>query len=103
MISPPPSLFKLVSDDIKADATWKTWLDQVHRNITYSQSGSETLASGTASVTFTGDEPTTSYSILLAGDANETFYWASKATTGFTINSSNGTSTANVDWVIIRN
>ena len=64
-------------------------------------SGSETLSSGTATVTFGTAEPDANYNIYLSGDANETFYWSSKATTGFTITSSNGSSTANVDWLIV--
>jgi hypothetical protein len=64
-------------------------------------SGSVTLSSGTAAVSFSTNEPDANYNIYLSGDANETFYWASKAVGGFTINSSNGSSTANVDWVII--
>jgi hypothetical protein len=64
--------------------------------------GSVTLASGTASVTFGTAETNTSYRIVLSGNAGETFSWASKATGGFTINSSNASSTATVDWLIYR-
>lgn len=64
--------------------------------------GQVTLSSGTASVSFGTAEPDASYYIALSGSANETFYWASKGTGGFTINSSNGSSTATVDWIIIR-
>jgi hypothetical protein len=64
--------------------------------------GQETLSSGTATVTFTTEEDDNSYYIFLSGDAGEAFSWASKATTGFTINSDSGASTATVDWFIIR-
>lgn len=66
------------------------------------ESGSETLSSGTVSVTFGTAQADTSYQITLSWDANETLRWGSKATTGFTITSSNGSSTANVDWTIAR-
>lgn len=101
MLQPPPSLHKLVTDDLKSDWQWKSWLNQVYRESISYQAGSATLASGTATVTFTENVPDTNFSILLGGNANETFYWSSKATTGFTINSSNGTSTATVDWTIV--
>lgn len=62
--------------------------------------GTATLSSGTASITFDKQKHSADYQIQLTGDANETFYFSSKAATGFTINSSNGSSTANVDWVV---
>jgi hypothetical protein len=66
------------------------------------ESGQETLSSGTASVTFGNAEKNTTYSINLGCAANETFYFSSKATSGFTINSSNASSTAACDWSISR-
>lgn len=80
-------------DDITAleDTNVKLW-----------DTGTATLASGTASVSFGTAQPNTSYQILLTGDTAETFTWASKATGGFTINSSNGSSSANVDWFVVR-
>lgn len=67
-----------------------------------SQRGTATLAAGTASVSLPIAEPNTSYRISLSGNAAETFSWASKATSGFTINSSNAGSTASVDWTVSR-
>lgn len=68
--------------------------------------GSATLASGTKAVDFTdigsSDEPDAVYAVLISSEVNETFWVTSKATTGFTINSSNGSSTATVDWILIR-
>ena len=64
--------------------------------------GSVTLSSGTASVSFGTAEPDSSYYVVVTGNAAETFYVTSKATSGFTITSSNGSSTANVDWILIR-
>ena len=64
-------------------------------------SGSATLSGGTAAVSFGTNEPDANYNIYLTGDAAEIFTWASKAVGGFTINSDNGASTANVDWLII--
>jgi hypothetical protein len=66
-------------------------------------SGTVTLASGTSTApAISPNEQDAGYRISLSGDAAETFTWASKAVGGFTINSSNGSSTANVDWVVYR-
>ena len=65
--------------------------------------GSVTLSSGTASVSFAVAEANTSYRVMLSGNTSgEVFTWASKTTSGFTINSDNGSSTAIVDWQICR-
>jgi hypothetical protein len=47
-------------------------------------------------------EPDASYFVSLSGNASETFFVTGKATSGFTLNSSNVTSTATVDWHLIR-
>ena len=67
---------------------------------TAEESGQVTLSSGTASVSFAANKSAATYEISLSGDAAEIFSWASKAVGGFTINSNNGSSTANVDWAI---
>ena len=65
--------------------------------------GSATFAtSGTVAVSFGTAESDTSYYVSISGDANETYWITSKATGGFTINSSNASSTATVDWVLVR-
>lgn len=64
--------------------------------------GTATLSAGTAAVSFALSEPDANYRITLAGNVAETFSYASKTATGFTINSSNGSSTASVDWTITR-
>jgi hypothetical protein len=65
--------------------------------------GTVTFASAaTATVTFTNTEVDGNYLIQLAGNANEVFWWSARGTTGFTINSSNATSTAIVHWWISR-
>lgn len=72
--------------------------------------GSVTLAGGSASVGFVTAANTnyvtpqfdTGYCVSLTGYANETFYVTQKATTGFTIMSSNPASTATVDWTVVR-
>lgn len=70
------------------------------------KTGRATLAAGTTAIDFSSlgllDEDDTEYSILLSGDQDETFRWADKTETGFTINSSYGGSTANVDWQVLR-
>jgi hypothetical protein len=65
--------------------------------------GSATFATAaTVAVSFGTAEPDASYYVIVTGDVNETFWITSKATGGFTINSSNGSSTATVDWMLIR-
>jgi parallel beta-helix repeat protein len=65
--------------------------------------GTATFASAaTKSVTFTRAEADTSYRVAVGAEANETIWVTSKTTSGFTLNSSNATSTAVVDWVIVR-
>jgi hypothetical protein len=64
--------------------------------------GSVTLVAGTASVSFSVAEPDTSYFLALSGSAAESFGWSAKATTGFTVTSSNVASTATVNWLLIR-
>jgi hypothetical protein len=58
-------------------------------------------ASTTCTVTFGTAQADTSYRIQLGCNANKTFYWSSKTTSGFTINgSSSGSDTC--DWWITR-
>lgn len=64
------------------------------------QSGTATLSAGTVSVTLPKRMPTAVYQIALSTSANETMRWSSKTDTGFTITSSNGSSTASVDWTV---
>jgi hypothetical protein len=67
--------------------------------------GTATLegATGTKAIVFNAALADASYQVTVTGGANETFYVTSKATTGFTINSSNATSTATVDYVVSKN
>lgn len=67
-------------------------------------SGEATLAAGAAAVTFgtPQQQPNANYKIILSGDAAETFSFSARATGGFTINSSNGSSTAKVCWRAFR-
>lgn len=67
---------------------------------TYIYSGTTTLASGTSIVSFTNSLPDANYQVFLTGNANERFYFSAKDVTGFTVNSSNTSSTAIVDWII---
>jgi hypothetical protein len=65
--------------------------------------GQVTFASAaTATVTFGAAEANASYFVSISGNANETFWVTAKGTGGFTLNSSNATSTAVVDWHLIR-
>lgn len=64
--------------------------------------GVATLVAGTKAVTFAVAEPDASYEVWLQGDASESFRYSSKGTGGFTITSSNGASTARVNWLLVR-
>lgn len=66
------------------------------------RSGTVTLVGGTATVTLSPAEADAAYQVLLSSNANETMRWSAKTTGGFTVTSSNGASTATVDWVLIR-
>jgi hypothetical protein len=64
--------------------------------------GTATFAgAATKAVTLTTRENAT-YLVTVSGNVNETFWVTSKATTGFTLNSSNATSTAVVDYRVRR-
>lgn len=75
----------------------------VHPNrVSDTVTGSATFATaGTKAVTFTTRENAT-YNVALSGSASETIWVSSKGTGGFTLNSSNASSTATVDWRITR-
>jgi hypothetical protein len=66
--------------------------------------GTVTLSTGTAQVTFITPQVDTSYRISLTGYADEMFWvdQSTKLTTGFLIRSSNGSSSATVDWTVTR-
>jgi hypothetical protein len=64
-------------------------------------SGTAVLAAGTVTVNIT-TEHDAAYRVNLTGDANETFRVSAKAVSSFTITSSNGASTANVDYKVFR-
>ena len=66
------------------------------------ETASVTMAGKTATVTFGTAQDDTDYFIGLSQGADENFFWTSKTTSGFTINSSWSNSTATVDWVIMR-
>jgi hypothetical protein len=63
--------------------------------------GRDTFATAaTKAVTFAYGLDTATYFVALSGNVNETFWVTNKATSGFTLNSSNATSTAVVDWMV---
>ena len=64
--------------------------------------GMATLSSGTATATLPVALPDTSYRIAVSAGVNEAIYVTGKTATGFTINSSNSSSTAAVDWILMR-
>lgn len=64
-------------------------------------SGSATLSSGVATITFSVNMPSSAYVVSLNSGVNETFYTFNKAVSGFEIRSSNASSTAVVLWRIV--
>lgn len=66
------------------------------------RSGTATLSAGTATVTLSPVVGLTAYQVLLTPQANETVWVTGKGSSNFTINSSNGASTASVDWLLVR-
>lgn len=64
--------------------------------------GTVTLSAGTFVVAFGTAEPDTNYTIGLSWNTNEVIWWTSKTTSGFTLLSSNGSSSAVVDWHLLR-
>jgi hypothetical protein len=64
--------------------------------------GSCTFAGASCTVTFGVAEANATYYVALGCTADETFRWSAKGTGGFTITSSNGSSTATCDWILVR-
>jgi hypothetical protein len=65
--------------------------------------GAATLATGAASVSFGGlSEPDANYDVLLETGVAESLSVTGKSATGFSITSSNGASTAVVNWRLVR-
>lgn len=93
--------FRFIPDDI---SQWSRWM----RDQSIPDPVSDTFIRGTAqffnqgSVPVTLDEESSDYIILVDGGINETFWATSKTTIGFTLNSSNSSSTAIPNWVLMR-
>lgn len=66
------------------------------------RSGTTSLSAGSAVVNLAPAEEDTAYQVILTPRVNETVYVSAKAAGSFTISSSNGASTASVDWVLLR-
>jgi len=64
--------------------------------------GRATFASAATKAVSITTRENASYNVALSGGAKETFWVTSKTTSGFTLNSSNGASTATVDWALTR-
>lgn len=63
--------------------------------------GRVTLSSGTTAVSLGYTAPSTAYHVLVSGYANETYWVSNKTTSGFNINSSNGASAAQVEYILV--
>ena len=87
----------IFTDSIKESTTGAGITIQGH------ESGTDTFASAaTKVVTFATAQADTNYRVALGPQANETFWVSTKTTAGFTLNSSNATSTAVVEWSATR-
>ena len=95
--------FRKIPED---EAEWARWITAqvIPAPVSDSQlSGSKTLRTQDfALVKFDSDEDNASYHVSLNGATNETFWVTQKKVTGFRLNSSNGTSTATVSWLLFR-
>lgn len=102
--SPPHYDSGLIDRAMRMTREWYDWVDKFFRAINYNTplTGTATFAAATsAAVTFDTAEAGTSYNIHIDSPANLTFWVTSKATTGFTINSSSSTSVT-VGWTLTR-
>ena len=80
---------------IASAAAWNaTQPPIVHGNATFS-------GAGTKDVTLPAAQASASYRVVLGCDASEDIRWSNKTTTGFTLVSTNPTSTASCDWFLI--
>jgi len=95
--------FRFIPEDLNQ---WSRWMQDQD----IPDPVSDTILTGSVSfftqssvpVTFATAEDSNDYIILFDGGVNETFFATSKTTTGFTANSSNASSTATLNWVLIR-
>lgn len=81
----------------------RAYIDSTHVVVAPISSAMQCCSSQTGvTATIGEDEPDANYLLHLGCSAQETFSWSSKATTGFTLTSSNSGSTATCDVVIVR-
>jgi hypothetical protein len=64
--------------------------------------GTVELSGGIATVSFGVPQPYTGYLVLVTGSAGEAYSVTDKTVSGFTICSNNPSSTASVDWMLLR-
>lgn len=65
-------------------------------------SAGKALVAGSGAVTFAVAEADSNYDVYFSADEAESFKVTSRSTSGFTITSSNGSSTANVRWLLVH-
>jgi len=80
---------------VKGLSATNTKANNIRGNVAFATAGTKAVTFGTA-------EADSTYFVALSSDSNETFWVTSKATTGFTLNSSNASSVAVVDWILVR-
>jgi hypothetical protein len=80
---------------------WAQWIQQ--QDVVSGKRGSATFdIRSTVSVVFDVAEQSTDYTVTVTGNKQETFWVTDKAKTGFLLNSSNASSIAIVDWILLR-
>lgn len=79
-----------------------TAISSVTNSTTCEMDAYPTITNASISATIGENEPDDKYFLFPGGNAQETFSWSNKATTGFTLTSSNASSTATVDVMVVR-
>lgn len=99
-LNPRGSDYKAVVQ--RTDGTTLYTEDNIPARQRPSQAGTATFPNATSvQVTFSPVEPDANYRVALGPQASGTFWVTGKATTGFTLRSSD-VSTSLVDWVVLR-
>lgn len=95
--------FRFIPEDINQWTRWFNFQDIPDPVSDTILTGSATFIGATPrTVSFSTDEVSTDYTILVDASVNETFWTTSKTVSGFQLNSSNATSTASIKWVLVR-
>ncbi len=97
----PLKPFRFIPDDL---SQWTRWfnIQDIPDEFTIITNSKTFVSQAIAIVTLDTEEADNDYVILIDKAVNETFWTTDKTTTEFTLNSSNASSTATVNWVLMR-